>query len=104
MESRPSWFNIPRESPEYVVQHSGREFLFTYHNTKVCLFPDEFKQFNHIFYTSDEKCIYIFVGEDDGTRTAMDDLHAYGYPMIYEPWPSEQDVEAFIQAEMQDMA
>lgn len=95
---KPAWFNIARQSPEYVVQIHGVRHTFTYHNVKVCLFPVEYEQFNHIFYDQGEKYTYLF-----NSRQAMDELHAFGFPMMYEPWPSDADVEAYIQSEMQDM-
>ena len=96
---RPHWFNINRQSPDYVVSYKDKQFTFTYHNTKIFIFPVEFEQFNHIYHeVSDEHGVYIFGAED-----LMDDLHAYGWPMDYSPWPSELDVEAFIQSEMQEL-
>jgi hypothetical protein len=98
MHEKPNWFDIKRDSPEYVVQIRGQRHVFTYHNVKVCMFPEEFKAFNHIFYDQGERYTYLF-----DAQQAMDELHAFGFPMMYEPWPSEQDVEAFIQSEMQDV-
>ncbi len=72
--------------------------MFNYFNTKLYIFNEEYEQFNHVFHTPEDRAVYIF-----GAQELMNDLHAYGWPMDYSPWPSELDVEAFIQSEVQEL-
>lgn len=98
-ETKPDWFNIPRQSPEYEVLIRGERAVFTYGNIMCYFFAKEYEAFNHIFYLRENNLhTYIFNAQE-----TMDQLHDFGYPMCYEPYPSEEDVEAFIRSETQDL-
>lgn len=96
-EQKPNWFDIPRQSPEFQVDLAGEQAVFTYGNTMCYFFSEGWKEFNHIFYRRENNLsTYLFNVED-----AMDQLHELGYPMCYQTYPSQEDVEAFIKVEME---
>lgn len=96
--SKPNWFDIKRESPELEAKIEGRLFLFNYFNTHVYVYPIEFDNFNHVYHMPEQHPIYIF-----GAQVLMDELVEHDFPMSFEPWPSPDDVEAYIQSELQDL-
>jgi hypothetical protein len=99
LSDRPDWFDIERKSPVIEFEIKGRVFECHYGNTFIYTFPGIYTDFNHVFIMDEDmdRGTYIFNCPD-----LMDGLHDYDFPTTHQPWPSEQDVEAFIKTEMQD--
>ncbi|HUD05625.1 MAG TPA: hypothetical protein VMR18_01730 [Candidatus Saccharimonadales bacterium] len=97
-ESKPSWFDIPRSSPAVELEHNGELYTFDYFNTTIFYFAEQYRQFNHLFHEHEGIYRYIF-----DCVSMMGMLHDYGFPSHYAEWPSEDDVEAYIQAEIQEL-
>lgn len=98
-EQKPGWFDIPRVTPEYPVNIAGEAAVFTFGNVMCYFFSEGWKQFNHIFYRRENNLsTYIFNVQD-----TIDQLQELGYPICYQAYPSQEDVEAFIEAEMRDV-
>jgi hypothetical protein len=96
---KPAWFDIPRETPHYAVNIAGEEAFFTYGNTMCYFFSDRWAQFNHVFYRRENNLsTYLFNVED-----CMTQLQELGYPACYQEYPSQEDVEAYIEAEMREI-
>lgn len=95
---RPDWFQIPRESPLLEVEYEDDIYSFDYHNTTIFYFGHNNEQYNHIFHQHHEVWTYMF-----NCPGMMDTLHEMGYPAHFAEWPSDDDVEAFIQTEMLDV-
>jgi hypothetical protein len=95
---KPEWFDIPRISPALEVEHEGEMFSFDFFNTTIFYFAEPYSQFNHLFHNHNGSWVYMF-----NCPSMMDTLHEQGYPSHFAEWPSEDDVEAFIQMELEDI-
>lgn len=97
MGSNSEW-HIQRVSPTIEASHSGGLFSFTYFNTELYYF-NESEEVNHIFYQKRDRFLYMFNCAD-----MMERLIGEGFPYHVAPWPSDQDLEAYVQSEMQELS
>ncbi len=67
-------------------------FVLTVDNCCVCVFPENFKKYEHVFLSTMEgERVYFFDAKlVDRTRTK-------GFPLFWRPYPTEADRQAFSQ-------
>ena len=101
-ESKPSWFEIQRSSPQVRFEILGVSYVVNYMNCAVYTFPEKYEIFNHVYIDNPEnpdgEGTYIF-----NTPDLLEGLQGYLFPNYMLPYPSEPDVEAYIKCEMQDL-
>ena len=94
---------IERPSPQLTARIIGREAILRYDNATLYMFSDQYDQMNHI-YTKPEgwECpvrIYgtpqVEIGETALWLAMMDNA----FPYIYQPYPTDGDIEAYLQHE-----
>lgn len=97
-EAKPDWFNIQRKTPTLDILYGSEVFSFDYFNTTIFYFAEQYRQFNHLYHEHNGKWLHFF-----NCSGMMDELHEMGFPAHYAEWPSEDDVEAYISMEMQEL-
>jgi hypothetical protein len=91
-------WHIRRVSPTIEVPYRGERFDFTYFNTDLYYFTQS-EEVSHIFHQPRERFLYMF-----NCSKMMERLITEGFPYHVAPWPSEQDLEAFVQSEMTELS
>jgi hypothetical protein len=85
---KPDWFEIPRETPIVNICINGSEVSLSYADTAIYKYPKGLEHFNHVYI---QDMGYLF-GFDD----FVEKLEEQGFPRCELPFPSDEDVEAFI--------
>lgn len=102
-EVSPEWFKIPRKSPAINVEVGEFRFRATYNNTSIYVFAEPWAFLNHVFVISnpedeEEGGNYIFNSPD-----LIQVLIENDFPAHWMPFPSNQDLEAYVALETQEL-
>ena len=88
---KPNWFEIKRESPILEVELNGEMMRLDYWNTWVYMFHhmSEASYLHHIDEGGTNNYIY-------NAYLIKDRLQELGFPVYYEPYPSDEEIEQYI--------
>lgn len=93
-EGEPVW-----TTPCIEVEMAGEIFRFTYLNTRIRIFGDNWAQMNHVEYRHDD-------GQLQGIRVTqefMDGLMENEYPYSFDPIPDSSTEDWYIRAESKSL-
>lgn len=83
--------NIDRESPVLAIEYGEAPMKLTYDNTAIFSFGAPYEFMTSIFHNDPERGVMSFFDSD----ALLEQLRGYGFPEYREPFPAEQDVEAY---------
>lgn len=88
----PSWFEIPRESPEVDITVGENTYHCTYENTVLFMYEEPYKAMSHLFIQPpNENGTYLF-----HVPEALDQLWELRFTTVSAVYPSAPDIEAYL--------
>lgn len=76
------------------------EYEFTYLNTRIRVFGNDWAYMNHVEYTQEDgSCEGMMVSQE-----FMNTLWEANFPYSFDPYPSQKDTEWFVRLEMHELA
>lgn len=97
MEGLP---DIDRKTPEIKIQLGNIALVLTYANTMLYTFPEPYSGLNHVMYEvpDSQQCLYAFESPD-----LLEHLQKFRYPEVKLPYPTEEDIDMFINYSMSQL-